>query len=313
MSKYSENIPPSIIGAIGWFYEDVAEGSTVLDIGCSTGYYGAYIKKHKHSKVYGVEISDDRKEAAKVLDGVYSFDLDGDWSPELAERKYDVIFMGDVIEHLKDPTEALRKAKELLSPNGRIFVSTPNVAHLSIRLELLGGNFEYEKMGILDSTHLKYFTHRSLTQIAADAGLAIDRIDSSESDYPREITQAILDKYGLKATKKFWELASDPTARAFQYKLVLRDAQGKKTTIPEPAQKPEQYRQSYISELHDIVERQQAQIEEHKQARQKLHAEVEGLNKSLETVVSSKAYKVAVRLQQAKKKIKRGGGTNHGR
>jgi SAM-dependent methyltransferase len=299
MSKYSNNIPPSLIAAIGWFYDDIPEGSTVLDFGCSTGYYGEYIKKNKNAAVYGVEISEDRFEAAKILDGVYSFDLDGEWPPEVYERKYDVIFYGDVIEHLKDPEEALRKAKKLLTPNGKVFVSTPNIAHTSIRLELLGGNFEYESMGILDNTHLKYFTLSSLTKLVINAGYSIDRIDYSISDYPKEIVQELLNKYGLKAGSKFWEMLRQPTARAFQHKFVLSPLKPgvKKAKIPTPAVKPEEYKADYIrnllNEINSLREASEAQSKE-----------ITKVSNTLSTVTNSKAYKLAQKMQRAKGALK---------
>lgn len=255
MSKYSENMPPSLRGAIEWLYDDIKEGSTVLDFGCSTGYFGKYLKDSKNCIVYGLEISDDLKEAKKVLDGVYSFDLDGDWPTEIYERKYDALFYGDVLEHLKYPADALKKSKKLLKPGGKIFISTPNIAHISTRLELLGGNFEYEKMGILDNTHLKYFTLSSFSKIAAEAGYHIERVDSSTNDYPRGIIEKILEKYGLKANAKFWKIVNEMEARIFQFKMVLSPViPGEKPKVAKPIQKPEQFRDDFVGDLQGQIE-----------------------------------------------------------
>lgn len=254
MSKYSENIPAEIENTIGWFIKDIKPNSAVLDVGCSTGYYGSYIKTTRGAKVYGVEPSADREEARKVLDGLYSFDLDGEWPESINERLYDVIFLGDVIEHLKDPKRTLIKLKKILKQDGRIFISTPNIAHLSIRLELMGGNFEYESMGILDSTHLKYFTLRSLKDLVGKAGFDIAKIDSSENDFPKEITQDILKNYGLEPNQKFWKLANSPEARAVQYKLVLiktKKTKQLKKDIVLPPVKPFQYKENFINKQID--------------------------------------------------------------
>ncbi len=307
MSKYSENIPPDILGAIGWFYDDIPEGSTVLDVGCSTGYYGAYIRKHKQCLVYGIEISNDRKEAGKVLDGVYSFDLDAEWPEEIYERKYDVVFLGDVIEHLKNPDASFRNILKLLSKNGRVFVSTPNVAHISVRLELLGGNFEYEKMGILDSTHLKYFTLNSLSDLVTGAGYNIVRIDSSESDYPKEVVESLLEQYGLSANKKFWNMVASPAARTFQYKLVLEPVgkAGRRLPNPAPAKKPEQYKADFIRNLQLENKDWRAEVEATRKVIEDIKKQNEKLNKALSEVVNSKAFKTAQRLQRAKLKAKK--------
>ena len=301
MSKYSENIPPSIIGAIGWFYDEIPQNAVVLDVGCSTGYYGSYIKENKNAKVYGVEVSDDKKEAEKILDGVYSFDLDGDWPAAIYDRKYDVIFLGDVIEHLKDPGKTLEKLRSIVAPKGRVYISTPNIAHQSIRLELLGGSFEYESMGILDNTHLKYFTLNSLTNIITNAGYDLVRIDSSESDYPREVTESILEKYGLKPNEKFWKLMSEPTARAFQYKMVLAvSSKGRKKPVPAPTQKPEQYKKDFIANLEAEIIAEREKNKDLSKAFDKVRKENARMGKTLYDITHSKTYKLAQKLQGTK-------------
>jgi 2-polyprenyl-3-methyl-5-hydroxy-6-metoxy-1,4-benzoquinol methylase len=270
MSKYSENMPPSLRGAVEWMIDDIEPGSTVLDFGCSTGYFGTYLKDSMGCTVYGVEISDDIKAARKVLDGVYSFDIDAEWPKEAYERTYDYLFYGDVIEHLKDPEAALKRSQKLLKPGGKIFISTPNVAHLSIRLELLLGNFEYESMGILDNTHLKYFTQHSLTELVKRAGYNVERIDYNVNEYPREVAQKLLDKAGLKATDVFWDIAKTTEARAHQWQLVIVPRRGSTPArVAKPTLKPEQYKANYIKDLTSQITaldnhaKEQAKIIEH--------------------------------------------------
>lgn len=252
MSVYSKNIPTNIEGAIDWVLPYLKPGKIFLDVGCSTGYFGKYIKHSSQLKVYGVEISKDVQEAKKVLDGVYSFDLDAPWPPKIYEREYDYIFFGDVLEHLKTPESALEQAKRLLKPNGKVFVSIPNIAHMSVRLELVQGNFMYEPMGILDNTHLKYFTLDSFKKLANDAGYKVEAIDYSLDEYPDKVIADILAKAGLKPNNTFWKQANQTTARAFQYKFVLAPGKPPKTT-PEPP-KPVQARNHYNDDLLSKVE-----------------------------------------------------------
>lgn len=307
MSKYSDNIPPSILGAIGWFYDDIKENTTFLDFGCSTGYYGAYIKEHKNCKVYGVEISDDKKEAEKVLDGVYSFDIDADWPKAIYERKYDAVFFGDVIEHLKDPELALKKTIKLLKFGGCVFISTPNVAHMSVRLELMGGGFEYESMGILDNTHLKYFTLSTLQRICASAGYDIDRIDSSLSDYPRGLIRTLLEKYGLEPHEKFWKLASDATARTFQYKLILKPTKkgAKKQPQANPLQKPEQFKVDYIEDMNAELARRQQRIDELVKFLENTNEQHIKVITELQSIKESRAYLLVKKIVKIKKSNRR--------
>lgn len=251
-------MPPSLKGAIEWMYDYIEPGKTLLDFGCSTGYFGEYIKKHKNATVYGVEISEDIKEAKKVLDGVYSFDLDGEWPKDVYERTYDHLFFGDVLEHVKDPGLVLEKCVPLLKKDGKIFISTPNIAHISTRLELMSGNFEYESMGILDETHLKYFTRRSLEKIIDKAGYKLEHIDYSTNDYPKQIVEKFLNKIGLQANDKFWKMTKTVEARAFQYKLIISLKSNKKeqsgsSKAPKPEIKPEQFRDDLITDLNGQI------------------------------------------------------------
>ncbi len=272
MSKYSENIPGDIKSAIGWMLDELEDDGPLLDVGCSTGYFGSFIKKTAGVQVYGVEVSKDAEKARKVLDGVYSFDLEKEWPSEVYERDYKYIFFGDVLEHLKDPEKVLKQASKLLKKNGKVFVSIPNIAHMSIRLELLAGNFQYEKMGILDNTHLKYFTKNSFSGIAQAAGYNIKSINYTLDEYPSRFIKKQVEKSGLKTTDKFWSLADKVEARAYQYKFVLtlqdEHSAGKELLVPEP-KKPVLERDNFTNDLQHQVKnlrkhaQEQAKIIDH--------------------------------------------------
>ncbi|MGH7886222.1 MAG: class I SAM-dependent methyltransferase [Candidatus Binatia bacterium] len=95
--------------------------------------------------------------------------------PEVAfpGEGFDVILLGDVLEHLKDPHRVLRKLRDCLNPAGFLVGSVPNVAHASVRLALLGGNFNYTEEGLLDRTHLRFFTRASIMALMREAGYRI--------------------------------------------------------------------------------------------------------------------------------------------
>jgi 2-polyprenyl-3-methyl-5-hydroxy-6-metoxy-1,4-benzoquinol methylase len=90
-------------------------------------------------------------------------------------KQFDKVLLLDVLEHLPDPENLLRKAAALLKPNGHLLISAPNVANLTVRLMLLTGKFEYQDRGILDRTHLRFFTRNTIRKLAAAAGLNIQR------------------------------------------------------------------------------------------------------------------------------------------
>jgi SAM-dependent methyltransferase len=89
---------------------------------------------------------------------------------------YDAAVCGDVLEHLSDPLRALRVLSRSLAPDAMVIVAVPNVAHLWIRLSLLLGRFEYRDRGILDRSHLRFFTRRSLLNLLANAGLRVREV-----------------------------------------------------------------------------------------------------------------------------------------
>jgi 2-polyprenyl-3-methyl-5-hydroxy-6-metoxy-1,4-benzoquinol methylase len=92
---------------------------------------------------------------------------------------FDVVLLGDVIEHLRDPVAALARLRPLLRPGGRVVLSTPNVANWAIRLALLFGRWRYTDRGILDRTHTRLFTRATLAEALEAAGYRVERIDFS--------------------------------------------------------------------------------------------------------------------------------------
>ena len=97
----------------------------------------------------------------------------------LGEGPFDVIVYGDVLEHLVDPLRVLVELDRGLGPGGFVIISVPNIAHLWIRLLLLVGRFDYLDRGILDHSHLRFFTERSMRAMLVDAGLSIERFTAT--------------------------------------------------------------------------------------------------------------------------------------
>jgi len=139
----------------------------LLDVGCGPGHTGRLCKQ-QGIEVYGVEIdSEAAAMAAEVLDGVICADLE---VQELPWAEFDCILCGDVLEHMKDPWTMLNRMKTMLSPSGVIVASIPNVAHISVIRKLLTDTFAYEECGILDRTHLRFFTRSTILSLFSDSG-----------------------------------------------------------------------------------------------------------------------------------------------
>lgn len=168
----------------------IREESRVLEIGCATGFVGEYLIKNKNCKVVGVELGkEEAKEARKKLPLVFCGDIEDRKIAGLIEKhdKFDVVYASALVEHLKDPWEALRNWQKFMDKNGCLIITTSNIAHWSIRLNLLRGKFKYQNYGILDNTHLRFFTSATFKKLVEDCGYKIEyfAIDPVGGGFPR--------------------------------------------------------------------------------------------------------------------------------
>lgn len=167
----------------------IPEKSYVLEIGCATGFAGKYLIKKKRCIVDGVELGkDEAKEAKKVLSRVYVGDIeDKEVIIKIKKKTYDIVYSSALIEHLKDPWAALKMWKTFLKKEGKLIITTSNIAHWSMRLRLLKGDFAYTKYGLLDNTHLRFFTYSTFPQLVKEAGFEIESFsfDAVGGGYPK--------------------------------------------------------------------------------------------------------------------------------
>lgn len=145
----------------------------VLDVGCGAGALGQGIKRRQTATVVGVEfVAAQAAQAATVLDIVYAGDVATIDLPYKAGA-FDCMIYGDVLEHLLDPWAVLARHRHLLANGGTLLVSLPNVQFIGVLAGLLAGRWEYQPRGVLDRTHLRFFTHRSGRALIAGAGYQI--------------------------------------------------------------------------------------------------------------------------------------------
>jgi GT2 family glycosyltransferase/2-polyprenyl-3-methyl-5-hydroxy-6-metoxy-1,4-benzoquinol methylase len=146
----------------------------VLDVGCGTGRLGASIKARQKAEVVGIELDAEAARAATTrLDRVVVGDvekLDGD----LSRERFDCVICGDVLEHLREPDGLLRRASGWLGGDGALVASIPNARHYSVVQSLLSGNWTYERAGLLDRDHVRFFTRREIEKLLYRAGYWID-------------------------------------------------------------------------------------------------------------------------------------------
>lgn len=144
----------------------------VLDLGCSDGRFGELIRMAGHT-VVGVD-AEKLDGVADRLDGFVEADLNQGLPAEVGSD-YDVVLAADVFEHLAEPTRLLTSLPPLLAPRGVIMVSVPNIAHWYPRLKVGTGRFDYERRGVFDRGHLRFFTRRSFERMASQAGMQVRR------------------------------------------------------------------------------------------------------------------------------------------
>jgi len=147
-------------------------GERVLDVGCGSGEI-ARLMREKDCTVIGLEL--DSEKAAKA--GTYCEQVlvgDIETMPLAFEpESFDVFVLSNILEHLRDPVATLRRLVPLLRPTGRILVDLPNVAHWDVRLRLLRGRWDYEDAGILDRTHLRFYTRKTAREMLRETGFEI--------------------------------------------------------------------------------------------------------------------------------------------
>jgi len=196
----------------------------VLDVGCATGYLAEALVE-RGCIVSGLEHDEKAAEAARPhLERLVIGDLETmDLAEAFGDERFDVIVFGDVLEHLRDPLAVLRSAGRLLAERGSVVASIPNIAHGSVRLALLAGRFDYQELGLLDSTHVRFFTRSSIEALFREAGMVpIDvrrttagffdtPVPVREEEFPPEVVDAVL---------------ADPESATYQFVLsaVLDDA-----------------------------------------------------------------------------------------
>lgn len=147
------------------------QGKKVLDVGAAGGYL-AEILTGRGFEVTCVERDPGlAATAAGKCRRVLVADLERELPP--LDGPFDAIVCGDILEHLSDPGRILAALTHHLAADGRIIISVPNVAHLWVRLQLLLGRFDYADRGILDRTHVRFFTRQSFLRLLAESKLAV--------------------------------------------------------------------------------------------------------------------------------------------
>jgi 2-polyprenyl-3-methyl-5-hydroxy-6-metoxy-1,4-benzoquinol methylase len=179
---------------------------TVLDVGCAQGALGeAYLRRNPNARVLGIDAdSQAASQARQRLSEVACLDVEAVPMPFEVSNGIDCIIYGDVLEHMKDPWRLLASQANHLAPGGTVLVCMPNVEHWRFALRLLNGSFDYEPNGLLDRTHLRWFTPRSMARALQDAGLELADL------FPRPIATEDAQRFALAMAPGLQAIGVDP-------------------------------------------------------------------------------------------------------
>lgn len=185
------------------------KGKSVLDIGCARGYLGRTLKDKGASYVVGTDISESALiESRQVLDETYVFNLDGEWPADLEAKRFDIVIMAEVLEHVFNPVGVLKKIRRILKEEGSLIITTPNFMTWTNRARFIFGNFKYQDQGMFDFGHIRWFTYSYLKKVLTDSGFDIAK--EEHIIFPGKLTNIL----------KFW-----PALFAFQFVLKARKKQ----------------------------------------------------------------------------------------
>ena len=190
-TKYYSHVRPEIIRLIPH------KVNRILDVGCSDGSFATQVLENKLcNEADGIEPFENAYlEAKNKLTNTYNGTVE-DTIPFLKDNYYDIIFFNDVLEHLSDPEIVLRDFQKKLTKDGIIITSVPNVRYiLNLYNVIFKKDWEYEESGVLDKTHLRFFTLKSFARLAQNAGYNLEYIGGNEET-----------KIGFSGVKKLFNL-----------------------------------------------------------------------------------------------------------
>ncbi len=203
--KYDFELDIESNNSLSIIIRQLKKNATILEFGPANGRLTKYMKEEMNSNVYLVEL-DERagKDALKYGVDLVVGDIEAyQWKEQYKDIKFDHIIFADVLEHLRNPLQVLKVAKEFLKEDGTILLSVPNLAHNAVIIDLLNNKFEYNSIGLLDDTHIHFFTKTSLDKMITDAGLFVAK---AMATYARvgtiEINNSINDVKDIKPA--FW-------------------------------------------------------------------------------------------------------------
>lgn len=216
--KYLYNITDDPNHSASKIFAWLQRGQEVLEVGCASGIQTRFLKENLRCRVTGIEIDELAAEDARpycanlILGNIETLDL----AEQLENKRFDVVTFADVLEHLYYPADALMKVRPFIKDGGYLIASIPNIAHAAICWELAHGRFDYQQYGLLDNTHIRFFTKKNIAKLFSEAGYKIvswDRV----SKLPKETEFDV--HCGNNQSQAFlqWIEENNPEANTYQF------------------------------------------------------------------------------------------------
>ena len=184
--NYHRDLSGGLVGKYSIVAAHLPPEGRILELGCHSGYFGKVLQQRGYY-VVGVECDAD---AAAVARGqgldVRQGDVEQPSFFECLGMQFDVVLLMDVLEHLRDPITMLVQLKSILKPGGRILCTGPNVAYWAVRKDLLLGRWNYTDTGVLDRTHLRFFTADTWRSLLEESGYVVEKLQPAEVMIPLE-------------------------------------------------------------------------------------------------------------------------------
>jgi len=152
---------------------NIKPNTTILEFGPASGVMTQYMKETLNCRVYIVEIDvqDYASAVTFAVDGVCGDAMTLAWKERFADISFDYVLFADILEHVYDPGSLIAHAMERLKDDGTLLLSVPNIAHNAVIIDLLRNKFAYRPLGLLDESHIRFFTYYSLMEMLDRVGL----------------------------------------------------------------------------------------------------------------------------------------------
>lgn len=226
MGKYNFSLDMNTRNSLSVILNYIKKNSRILEFGCANGRMTRYMKEVLNCEIDIVEIDYDAGlEAAKYANQKCLGNIEGNienyyWYDVLNENRYDFIIFADVLEHLYYPARVLRICSNLLKNEGKILISVPNIAHNSIIIGLINDKFTYTDVGLLDNTHIRFFTEESFLSMIDNIGLVVVSEEAINAEVGNiEVTT----DYSMISKNLQRELKNREKGNIYQYIFVLQN------------------------------------------------------------------------------------------